>query len=252
MLNFLRKLRRNEMKESRYLKYAAGEIILVVIGILIAFSINNWNQRQKDRTAQLELFESLKIDFEARLDELREIIEGRRTGIEAIHSLYNIINEETPLPEPNEINRLLAQNLIVYSFNDNFQMLNMLFNTGQINQIKNESLKRKLIQWPMLVEEMLEEQRQIIRLSTINFEDIYYKHISVNLVNQQFNFRNYNLKSNFSSKMKPDYRGLLDNMIFENLLANRESFLYINIIDGQSLIQLAEEIIEEFEKELTQ
>ena len=41
MLNFLRKLRQKEMINAKYLKYAIGEIILVVIGILIALSINN-------------------------------------------------------------------------------------------------------------------------------------------------------------------------------------------------------------------
>ena len=48
MLNFLRNLRRKNMN-SKYFKYAVGEIVLVVIGILIALSINNWNENRKDR-----------------------------------------------------------------------------------------------------------------------------------------------------------------------------------------------------------
>ena len=53
MLNFLRKLRQKEMINAKYLKYAIGEIILVVIGILIALSINNWNTgRQQQRELQ--------------------------------------------------------------------------------------------------------------------------------------------------------------------------------------------------------
>lgn len=49
MLNFLRNLRRKEMNKSsgKYVKYAVGEIVLVVIGILIALSLNNWNDNQK-------------------------------------------------------------------------------------------------------------------------------------------------------------------------------------------------------------
>ncbi len=47
MLSFLRKLRRKEMKGTRYLRYALGEIVLVVIGILIALSINNWNEENR-------------------------------------------------------------------------------------------------------------------------------------------------------------------------------------------------------------
>ena len=53
MIHFFRRLRQNLLKEektNKYLKYAIGEIVLVVIGILIALSINNWNQsRQKSK-----------------------------------------------------------------------------------------------------------------------------------------------------------------------------------------------------------
>jgi Family of unknown function (DUF6090) len=48
MLNFLRKIRLKEMN-GRYFKYAIGEIVLVVVGILIALSINNWNEGRKQQ-----------------------------------------------------------------------------------------------------------------------------------------------------------------------------------------------------------
>ena len=49
MIKFFKKIRQNllmENKTGKYLKYAIGEIVLVVIGILIALGINNWNQNQ--------------------------------------------------------------------------------------------------------------------------------------------------------------------------------------------------------------
>ena len=49
MIKLFRNIRKSlllENKTSKYLKYAIGEIILVVIGILIALSINNWNQQR--------------------------------------------------------------------------------------------------------------------------------------------------------------------------------------------------------------
>ena len=42
-------------KTGKYLKYAIGEIVLVVLGILIALSINNWNERNKERGKEIEL-----------------------------------------------------------------------------------------------------------------------------------------------------------------------------------------------------
>jgi len=77
MLNFLRKLRRREMKTGRYIKYALGEIFLVMIGILLALGINNWNEKRKSKDKELVLInniiEDLKEDaihFQESLDEL--------------------------------------------------------------------------------------------------------------------------------------------------------------------------------------
>lgn len=58
MINFLRKLRRNNMN-TKYFKYAIGEIVLVVIGILIALSINNWNEYRKKVDNEKEMMISL-------------------------------------------------------------------------------------------------------------------------------------------------------------------------------------------------
>ena len=59
MLNFFRRLRRNNMK-SKYLKYALGEIVLVVIGILIALSINNANESRKARNYELKMLSEIQ------------------------------------------------------------------------------------------------------------------------------------------------------------------------------------------------
>ena len=50
MINFFRKIRKqlaNENKFQKYFRYAFGEILLVVIGILIALQVNNWNENRK-------------------------------------------------------------------------------------------------------------------------------------------------------------------------------------------------------------
>ena len=54
----------NENKTGKYVKYAVGEIILVVIGILIALQINNWNENRKDNILEKEYLSRLKSDLE--------------------------------------------------------------------------------------------------------------------------------------------------------------------------------------------
>lgn len=62
MPNFFRRLRQNKMKSSQYLKYALGEILLVVFGILIALSINNWNEGRKKAAQETFYFSQLLED----------------------------------------------------------------------------------------------------------------------------------------------------------------------------------------------
>ena len=71
MFKFFRNIRQSLLmkdKISKYYKYAFGEIILVVIGILIALSINNWNEARKNRIEQLILINNIIEDL--RLDSI--------------------------------------------------------------------------------------------------------------------------------------------------------------------------------------
>ena len=74
MIKFFRKIRYNlmgENKTGKYLKYAIGEIILVVIGILIALSINTWNQNRLNKILEQELLSNLLNDVEADIQNLK-------------------------------------------------------------------------------------------------------------------------------------------------------------------------------------
>jgi hypothetical protein len=66
MIKFFQKIRYNSMetgKTGKYLKYAIGEIVLVVIGILIALQLNTWNEERKRANQERTILLSLKSDF---------------------------------------------------------------------------------------------------------------------------------------------------------------------------------------------
>jgi hypothetical protein len=77
MIPFFRKIRKkmaDDNKPLKYARYAIGEIILVVIGILIALQINNWNEERKNRIIENDTLSSLKEDLESALVQLNEKI----------------------------------------------------------------------------------------------------------------------------------------------------------------------------------
>ncbi|WP_406684817.1 DUF6090 family protein [Seonamhaeicola sp. MEBiC1930] len=77
MIKFFRKIRQkllSEGKTGKYLQYAIGEIILVVIGILLALQINNWNEARKNKILEKEYLVRLLEDLEHDQKDLKQVI----------------------------------------------------------------------------------------------------------------------------------------------------------------------------------
>lgn len=92
MITFFRKVRQNllsEGKTGKYIKYAIGEIVLVVIGILIALQINNWNEIRKQKETEKEFIASVKNDLRQDKVFIQLIIEQIEPKIEAYKTLNN-------------------------------------------------------------------------------------------------------------------------------------------------------------------
>ncbi len=99
MIKFFRKIRQNlvsEGKTLKYFKYAIGEILLVVIGILIALQVNNWNEDRKGQQWQRNFLTELTIELEDNYKQLQDVYEVQGKRIEyckTISELVGIGNE---------------------------------------------------------------------------------------------------------------------------------------------------------------
>ncbi|MFD2915817.1 DUF6090 family protein [Psychroserpens luteus] len=77
MIKFFRKVRHKmltENKFSKYLIYSIGEIILVVIGILIALSINNWNEEKQQKKVLNNIYATIKADLQQDIKNIDKIV----------------------------------------------------------------------------------------------------------------------------------------------------------------------------------
>lgn len=81
-------------KTGKYFKYAIGEIVLVVIGILIALSINNWNENRKHAIAEQEFFESIKEDLKQDLEFITYVQSYSKPKIDAYNLLSSKYSED--------------------------------------------------------------------------------------------------------------------------------------------------------------
>ena len=85
MIKFFRKIRQNllsEGKTGKYLKYAIGEIVLVVVGILIALQINNANERNKILIAEQQILLGLKNETNSNIEKLKLVTEANKVSLE--------------------------------------------------------------------------------------------------------------------------------------------------------------------------
>jgi len=97
-------------KTGKYIKYAIGEIVLVVIGILIALSINNWNELRKQQISEKDAITGIKNDLTQDKEYINLIINTAANKISA----FNILNQE--LPELYTTNRKKVDSLVMVYF----------------------------------------------------------------------------------------------------------------------------------------
>ena len=80
-------------RAGKYLIYAIGEIILVIIGILIALSINNWNEKQKLKDIQQNLLKDLQVEVTNNIKDLEKVIASHENSLVAAQKMDSLFND---------------------------------------------------------------------------------------------------------------------------------------------------------------
>ncbi len=230
MIKFFRKIRQNLLEEGntgKYLKYAIGEIILVVIGILIALSINNWNESRKDRISEQVILKQLKSEFNSNLKQLDEKIGIRDYMMNsAIQLLATIDNPSTRSIDSIEMH--LAKTIPYTTFDP---ILNDLATSGNLRLIKNDSLKALLSVWTSEIVQVTEGEQTWAKYRNEIYIPFLIKNYQVRtlrnkamktnllytfLINQEN--RESEIKEIGNSKHFSDINFLLDNPDYEDHL----------------------------------
>ena len=125
---------------TKYILYAIGEIILVVIGILIALQINNWNEGRKDRTKEVIILEQLQSEFNSNLEQLDQKIRIRNVQLLDAQKLLSYIDD--PASWIKDSVEKAMTGTIGYATFDPIE--NDLAASGSLRLIQNDSLKSLL------------------------------------------------------------------------------------------------------------
>jgi len=146
MIKFFRKIRQNlllENKTGKYFKYAIGEIILVVIGILIALGINNWNEEGKLNNKRQQYYNQLISDINKDIDITNNTIAQFKThNQQYLDNLNNYTNKDITLSEL--LNNYRQIKLKAYQIRFNSSTMTSLISSGDI-ELLEPKLRNKLI-----------------------------------------------------------------------------------------------------------
>jgi hypothetical protein len=160
MIKFFRKIRQKllaENKFSKYLLYAIGEIILVVIGILIALQINNNNEANKVRAKELHYLKNIKTDLQLNIKNISDFIDTRETQIQSANTVLEYY-EGKPLTDLNDLSRNCLNVYIWKKFYQNNNTFLELTNSGNLAIISNDSIKNSLLNIDALYKELKGEE----------------------------------------------------------------------------------------------
>ena len=166
MIKFFRRIRYELMeknKTGKYLKYALGEILLVIIGILIAVSINGWNEDRKLKKAEQSILKDLKQEMRINLKALEFAIEENEKSFQTALEMRALFKDRAAFDKMSDSMfyasfRQLNWNV---TYDPQNGILNSIISSGQINQLSNKELKYLLASLKELTTDAIENTRKI-------------------------------------------------------------------------------------------
>ena len=156
MFRFFRQIRRQIVNEGRlrkYIFYAIGEIVLVVVGILIALQINNSNELRLQRQSEISYLRNLKVDLQINVQELDKFITARNGRIKSARKMIEYF-EGAPLDDLEDFNYHNIHVQLWQKFYQNNNTFQELVNSGNLGIISNNEIKNELMDLELLYKKM--------------------------------------------------------------------------------------------------
>jgi hypothetical protein len=238
MIKLFRNIRKNllnEGKTSKYFKYAIGEIILVVIGILIALQINNWNEHRKNKLTESDYYCKLLADFELDRQNITFLYKESEHKIEISKRLLLDLNRKNK-DKTYLLNNYL-QGLRTNAFVPSRVAMTDIVSSGKLNLLTNDSLKNDLLRYYGELDKLLYQleinqskslERVFLYDDHLQFGGQYFEYVEKSLgkeISQTLPINNWHLDS--ESKY---YKQFQNDLVFFVTMSEREKQHFNNIL----------------------
>lgn len=233
MIKLFRNIRQNLLaqgKTSRYLKYAIGEIILVVIGILIALQLNNWNQNRVTKIEERTILKNIHSEFIQNKKVLQVTIDENEIGFNTAKTILDLVGQDHETINKQNVDSLFYYALETGSFRPSENTISDLLQSGRLQLLQNENLKDLIYQWTR----------------SMKSSDVSFNRVELKIDNELVPYlsKNYSVKDidiygdlKWKNKtlLKVDKFKIFEDIEFENIM---DDYLYRVIGNRKRLIEL--------------
>ncbi|MEM6516402.1 MAG: DUF6090 family protein [Bacteroidota bacterium] len=164
----------------KYFKYAIGEILLVVIGILIALQINNWNEERIQANKEVVFLANINKEFRENKKQLDSVVNSHKLVFDNCSKIitYFPIKEKPSQQELESLAPLLFHSFGGTTFNPSQSSIRALSSSSSFNIIKDEKLRDLLISWNDLIIDYQEEEIDARTYIRTQYDPYMSKHFS--------------------------------------------------------------------------
>ena len=247
MIKFFRNLRLSllgQNKTSKYVKYALGEIILVVIGILIALSLNNWNANRKLAQQETILLTNLKLEMEENLLLLDSYLKKKQELSDAYASILTLTSPNYQKVEEDSIEVTFEQIFRIYNFQPDNMVLEAAKSSNSLELIQDQQIKIELSRWEQILNSLRNEE---------TFGNDQYNNSLIPIISNYFPFKSLDQlagRSQDVSQHPTQIDILFKNKLFENSAFRTRTFQNRSINEATILKEQTQLLVEILGKEL--
>jgi hypothetical protein len=219
-----------ENKTSKYFKYAIGEIILVVIGILIALQINNWNQERILKIEEKTIVQNIHNEYEQNKKLIKTSIEESETCIHTLKTLMTLMGKDEASIKASNTDSLFfhAYNFPIYRPSEN--TISGLIQSGRLDIIQNQNLVNLIYEWGRTMKALTDHSERLLINNDNQVLPYLVKHYSLKDMDAYGELQWENKTILDIDKFK-----IFEHIEFENIM---DDFLYRVLITKNKLIEL--------------
>ena len=268
MFSILRKLQKHHLDRDptnpdrkasrfgRFLLYAIGEVLLVMVGILLALQVDNWNEERKEREIEKGILQDLQTEFGENLSDANRVLVGNRGMYRALSALQQDIQKKSY--DTRRVDSLMYFVFDWFDYTPKPGASNNLINAGNLNLITNKRLRELLTLWPGVVDELDDDEQLAIRYSQqviVPFLSEHYPMANLERIDSGIALylpdEGSDSQELYISDPEPyEVEELLTNPVFQNHLSTKKMYARHNMMECRRLVETASEILTLLEEEL--